>query len=83
MYAILINDFVIRFLSQIQFYESLKPLNVQCQALQNRVELSANELLDREEDLAKALKVCLPCAYISFQVNFSTFQVILSLKCMF
>lgn len=42
---------------KVKFYEALSPLKIQCSALQNRIELYAMEMNDKEDEIAKTIKV--------------------------
>ncbi|XP_065058171.1 progesterone-induced-blocking factor 1-like [Rhopilema esculentum] len=51
-----VEDQTLREFIAIKFYESLKPLKIQCEALQNRIELYAIGLSDKEEEVSKVFK---------------------------
>lgn len=45
--------------SKVKFYEAIKPLNIQCNAVQSRIELYVLEVNEKEDEIARKAKVCL------------------------
>ena len=53
---------------KVKFFEALKPLKIQCSALQSRLELVAMEMSEKDDELANAMKVCIQ-SYLLIQRN--------------